>query len=241
MAEPASTTAAFAPRALPISHVFAWFESAMRLFKQAPWRWCLLGAFTLGIKLALELVPGIGRAAAEVIVPVVECGLLIGAAALDRGGELELRYAVAAFRARPTALAAIVVSSLVVTVVELTVAYALVGVNILSEPADPRLTAGAIFAVIGAATLASLPFTFVPFAALFQRAGFVRAFAVSLRGFALNILPLLAFGMVSLALIAVGLLTYFVPLIAIFPLLAAANYAAWRDVYAPRPETLTTY
>jgi hypothetical protein len=39
----------------------------------------------------------------------------------------------------------------------------------------------------------------------------------------------------------VGLLTYLVPLVAILPLLAAANYTAWKDVYAPRPETLTTY
>src|SRR5258706_481853 len=133
MPEPLSSAAAFAPRALPISQAFAWFQSAMRLFKLSPWRWCALGCITLGIKLGLEFVPGIGRAAAEVVVPVVECGLFIGAA------------------------------------------------------------------------------------------------------------PLIVFGVISLALIAVGLLAYLAPLVAIFPLLAAANYAAWKDIYAPRPETLTTY
>jgi len=241
MPEPLSSAAAFAPRALPISQAFAWFQSAMHLFKLSPWRWCALGCITLGIKLALEFVPGIGRAAAEVVVPVVECGLFIGAAALDRGTALELRYAFAAFRAPPIALAAIVVSSLIVSFVEFLVAYSLAGVNLLAEPTDARLSVSAISAVIAASTLVSLPFAFVPFAALFQRAGFARAFAVSFRGFALNAAPLIVFGVISLALIAVGLLAYLAPLVAIFPLLAAATYAAWKDIYAPRPETLTTY
>jgi len=220
MSEPPPSPAALAPRALPISSVFAWFQSALRLFKRAPWTWCALGVITLGVQLVLEFIPGIGRAAAEVIMPVVECGLLVGAAALDRGTELELRCMLAPFRAPPGALAAIVVSSLIVSVVKFAVAYVLA-------------------AVIGAATLASLPFAFVPFAALFQREGFLRAFAVSFSGFALNAAPLIVFGVISLVLIAVGLLAWLLPLAAIFPLLAAANYAAWKDIYTPRLETLT--
>jgi hypothetical protein len=233
--------AGLAPRALPISHVFGWFQSAMRLFKLAPWTWCALGAVTLGVQLVLEFIPGIGRAAAEVIMPVVECGLLVGAAALDRGGALKLRYMVAPFRAPPVALAAIVMSSLIVSAVKFAVAYSLVGVNLLADPSDARLTADVVAAVIGAATLASLPFAFVPFAALFQREGFLRAFAASFSGFALNAAPLIVFGVISLVLIAVGLLAWLAPLAAIFPLLAAANYAAWKDIYTPRLETITTY
>src|SRR5215472_6216833 len=110
-----SYSAAFVPRAVAISRVFAWFEGAMRLFKRAPLRWCGLGAFTLVSKLALELVPGIGRALSEVVVPVIECGLLIGAMRIDRGAPLTLAYALAAFLAPPAALAAIVVSSLLAT------------------------------------------------------------------------------------------------------------------------------
>ena len=213
----------------------------MRLFKRAPLRWCALGAFTLASKLALEFVPGIGHAASEVIVPVLECGLLIGAASIDRGGPLALRCAVAAFRAPPAALAAIVVSSLLVSAAEILVAYALADVNLLAEAADARLTAPVLLAVIGAATLASLPLAFVPMAALFQRARFVRAFGASLRGFALNVAPLLLFGALSLVLTLVGLLTFWVGLIAVFPLLAAASYFAWKDIYAPPPGALTRY
>jgi hypothetical protein len=240
MAESLSTSVAFAPRTVPTFRAFAWFESAMRLFKRAPRRWCLLGFITLTIKLLFEFTPSIGRAAAEVIVPVIECGLIIGAAQLERDGKLDLNCAWAAFRAPPAALAAIVVSSLIVSAVEFSFAYALAGVNLLADPDDPRITAGVALAVIGAGALASLPFVFVPPAALFQRAGFVGSFSASLRGFALNTTPLLLFGLISLGLAVVGLLTFWIGLIAVFPLLAAANYAAWKDVYSPPIQDIAT-
>ena len=237
----ASPPAAFAPRAVAISRVFTWFEGAMRLFKRAPVRWCALGAFTLVSKLALELVPGIGRALSEVVVPVIECGLLIGAMNVDRGSPLNLGCAVAAFRAPPAALAAIVVSSLLVTAAEMLVAYALADVNLLTDQSDAALTPPILLAIIATATLASLPLAFVPMAALFQRAGFTRAFSASVRGFAVNVGPLLVFGAISLVLTLLGLLAFWVGLIAVFPLLAAASYFGWRDIYAPPPETLTRY
>ncbi len=211
----------------------------MRMFRAAPFTWCALGAITLASEVALELVPGIGAAAAKVIVPVVECGMLVGAAAIDRGARLEIRFATAAFRARPAALAAIVLSALLVTAVETTVAYALTGANLLAEPSDERLTATVLLAVIGGGTLASLPVAFVPFAVLLEGATFIRAFAGSLRGFALNVAPLVLFGAVALILTMIGLvLPWGVGLVPVFPLLTAASYAAWKDIYAPVVPTL---
>ena len=73
---------------------------------------------------------------------------------------------------------------------------------------------------------------FVPFAALFDGASFTRAFSASARGFALNVLPLLLFGALALVLVLIGLLSFGFGLIAVFPLLSAASYAAWKDIYA---------
>src|SRR5271165_2261682 len=183
-----------APRAVPLTHAFAWFEAALRLFKRAPWRWCALGAITLASELLLDLLPGIGIAAANVIVPVVECGMLLGAAAVDRGAPLEIRYAIAAFRAPPAALAAIVLSALWVFAVETLVAYATTGANLLADPTDARITSSDLLVVFGAGSFASLPLAFVPLAVLLQNAAFGRAFATSVRAFALNVGPLLLFG-----------------------------------------------
>ena len=223
--------AASAPRAVPVAHAFRWFEDALRMFKVAPLAWCALGAITLASELALELLPGVGPAAASVIVPVVECGMLLGAAAIDRGARIEMRFAVAAFGAAPAALAAIVLSALVATAVETTLAYTLTGVNLLADANDERMTTTARVAVTGAEALASLPVLFVPFAVLLDNRSFTQAFATSLRGFALNIAPLVVFGALALALTLIGALAFYVGLIAVFPLVTAASYAAWKDIY----------
>jgi uncharacterized membrane protein len=228
---PDSPPVPFAPRAVPVGHAFAWFEAALRMFKRAPLRWCVLGCITLVSELLLDLVPGIGIAAANVIVPVVECGMLIGAAAVDRGAPLEIRYATAAFRAPPTALAAIVLSALCVFAIEALVAYATTDANLLVDPTDARIAPAALLVVFGAGSFASLPFVFVPLAVLLQNAAFGHAFATSMHAFALNVGPLLLFGLFSLGLIVVGSMAFGVGLIAVFPILACANYAAWKDIY----------
>jgi uncharacterized membrane protein len=228
---PDSPPVPFAPRAVPMGHAFAWFEAALRMFKRAPLRWCVLGCITLVSELLLDLVPGIGIAAANVIVPVVECGMLIGAAAVDRGAPLEIRYATAAFRAPPTALAAIVLSALCVFAIEALVAYATTDANLLVDPTDARIAPAALLVVFGAGSFASLPFVFVPLAVLLQNAAFGHAFATSMHAFALNVGPLLLFGLFSLGLIVVGSMAFGVGLIAVFPILACANYAAWKDIY----------
>ena len=222
-----------APRAVPVGHAFAWYEEAMRLFKHAPFRWCALGLITLATEIGLQLVPGFGVAAARVIVPVVECGMLLGAAALDRGARLDIGYAFAAFRAPAGALVAIVGSALLVFAAEALAGYALAGVNLLADnAADAEMTPIELFGVFAIGALASLPVTFVPLAALLAHASCGRAFASSLRGFAYNVAPLLLFGALALLLIAFGLLTFGAGLIAVYPLLAAASYAAWKDIYA---------
>src|SRR5271170_3001886 len=131
MTAPLAPPALFTPRAVPLTRAFAWYETAMRIFKRAPFRWCVLGSITLGSELVLDRLPGIGVAAAMVIVPVVECGMLLGAAAVDRGAPLQIRYATAAFKAPVPALAAIVLSALLVSTVESLVACVLIGVNFL--------------------------------------------------------------------------------------------------------------
>jgi uncharacterized membrane protein len=120
-----------------------------------------------------------------------------------------------------------------VTAVETTLAYSLTGVNLLADSSDERLTTTARIAVTGAEALASLPVLFVPFAVLLENRSFGAAFAISLRGFALNVAPLVLFAALSLVLTVIGALAFYVGLIAVFPLLTAASYAAWKDIFVP--------
>jgi uncharacterized membrane protein len=159
--------------------------------------------------------------------------MIIGAVAVDRGAPLQVRVAFAAFGAPPTAVAAIICSALLIFGAEAFTAYAIAKVNLLQVGGDdPSLTAADLVTIFAVGTLVSLPLTFVPFAALLENAPFVRAFATSVRAFALNVLPLLVFGALALVLVLIGLLSFGFGLIAIFPLLTAASYAAWKDIYA---------
>ena len=224
---PFSTVVVAAPRAVNARRAFAWYEEAMRLFKLAPITWCALGFITLAADLGLQLVPGIGIAASKVIVPLVECGMLIGAAALDRGQPLLLRYSLTAFGARPGAVAAIVIGALAVFAAEAFAAYFLAGANLLApDPDGGDLSSLAVIGTVVTGALASLPVVFVPFAALLADASFPDAFGSSVRAFALNLAPLLLFAAIAVVLVALGLLLYGVGLIAVFPLLSAASYAA---------------
>jgi hypothetical protein len=229
---PFSTVVVAAPRAVNARRAFAWYEEAMRLFKLAPITWCALGFITLAADLGLQLVPGIGIAASKVIVPLVECGMLIGAAALDRGQPLLLRYGLTAFGARPGAVAAIVIGALAVFAAEAFAAYFLAGANLLApDPDGGDLSSLAVIGTVVTGALASLPVVFVPFAALLADASFPDAFGSSVRAFALNLAPLLLFAAIAVVLVALGLLLYGVGLIAVFPLLSAASYAAWKDIF----------
>ena len=234
---PFSTVVVAAPRAVSARRAFAWYEEAMRLFKLAPITWCALGFITLAADLGLQLVPGIGIAASKVIVPLVECGMLIGAAALDRGQPLLLRYCLIAFGARPGAVAAIVIGALAVFAAEALAAYFLAGANLLApDPDGGDLSSLAVIGTVVTGALASLPVVFVPFAALLADASFADAFGSSVRAFALNVVPLLFFAAIAVVLVALGLLLFGVGLIAVFPLLSAASYAAWKDIFIVEAE-----
>jgi len=222
---------------VPTRRVFAWYEEAMRLFKRAPVLWCALGLITVASEVVLNFVPAIGVAAAKVIVPVIECGMLLGVAALDRGEPLRLRVAFGVFGAPPAALAAIVVSALLIFGVEAWIAYNVAGINLLENvDGGPSMSIDALSSIFAAGALVSLPVMFVPFAVLFEGASFTHAFATSARGFALNIPALLIFGALALVLVLIGIMSLGFGFIAIFPLLSAASYVAWKDIYAvPAP------
>jgi hypothetical protein len=229
-----------APRAVEAKRAFAWFEQAMRLFKLAPVTWCALGLITLATDLALQLLPGVGMLVSKIVVPLVECGMLIGAAALDRSGPLSLRYAYAAFSARPGAIAAIVISALAVFAAEALTIYFVAGANLLaSDSGLDQLSSAVVLGSIAIGALVSLPVAFVPFAALFSQASFAAAFASSMRGFALNVAPLMIFAALAVLLVALGLLLLGIGLIAVYPLLSAATYFAWKDIFPVAREAPT--
>ena len=217
---------------MPKAHATHWYATAMRLWKRGPLVFTVLAVLVLVANLALSLVPVGGAIVAQFVLPLLECGLLYASLAADRGDRPRLRHLIAVLAAPPRALAAVIAAGLVIFATEAVVAQVAGGINMLAPASNADAISGAaLVATYAAGVAVSLPLLFVPFAALFDGAGFRQAFAQSTAAFAANLLPLLLFGALSFALLMLGLATSGVGLLLALPWSAAASYAAWKDVF----------
>jgi uncharacterized membrane protein len=204
----------------------------MRLWKRGPAVFTVLALAMLASNLALNLVPVIGIVLAQLLLPLLECGLLYASLAADRGESPRLRHLAGVAAAPPRALAAVVAASLVIFAVESIVAQVSGGINMLSPADDAEaMSAGVLVVTYAAGILASLPVMFVPFVALFDGADFRAAFGQSIAAFGRNPGALLLFGAVSFVLLTLGIATSGVGLLLALPWSAAASYAAWKDIF----------
>ena len=238
--QPAPRLAHLHPRIVPWQHALAWYEDAMRLFKRAPVTWMLLAVITIAAELVLRLIPSLGPLAAEVVSPLVACGLVFAAASADRGAKPALADATRAFRAPAGAIAAIVVSALVTFVAESFAAWWISGANLLDTTgAAGDIRASVLIGIYAIGILASLPVMFVPFHVLLEPVAPGAAFAASWNAFALNTIPLIAYAGASMVLLAFGLATFGFGFAIVLPLWIASSYAAWKDIFgirdAPEP------
>jgi hypothetical protein len=216
---------------VPSSHALAWYADAMRLWKRGPWAFGGLAFVVLAANLLLGLVPVAGVALSQLLLPLLECSLLYASLAADRGDRPRMRHLIAAAGASLSALAAVIAASLLIFAAQAAVAQAIGGVNLLFPAETQSMSGTALVATYAAGVAVSLPLSFVPFAALFDGAGFRAAFVQSAAGFARNPGPLALYGALSLALLMIGIATSGLGLLFALPWSAAASYAAWKDVF----------
>jgi uncharacterized membrane protein len=220
------------PRAVPPAAALRWFAEGMRLWKRAPAVFAGLALVLLLVSLAAEPIPFAGFVAANVVAPLLATGLLFASLAADRGERPQLRHLIAVFAAPAGVQATIIAAAIVVFLAEAYAAWEVADVNVFMPlPAASPLDMSAILAVYAAGIVASLPVTFVPFAALFDGERMSRAFALSAQAFMLNIPALAVFAAISFALLMVGLVTMGIGLVLVLPLIAASSYAAWKDIF----------
>lgn len=218
-------------RAVPARQALAWYAQAMRLWKQAPFTLCALGFVSLASEFALQLVPDAGMLASKILAPIVTCGMYIATHSLATGGRARVTDALRPFGASASAIAAIVVSSLVVFASEALTAYIAADTNLLAAGApDASMSFAAVLLMFAIGVLVSLPFTLVALCALLDDDGFARSFHTSFAAFSRNVPAFLLYGLISYALLLIGITTLGLGLIIVLPLWATSSYAAWRDL-----------
>jgi uncharacterized membrane protein len=228
-------------RAVPAAHAWTWFAEAMRLWKRGPATFCAIACIVMLPRLVTDPIPVVGLLVANVVSPLLATGLLFASLAADRGEPPRLRHMIAIFVAPVAAVLAVVAAALSIFAAEAVAAWTLADVNLLVPLENASaVSLGTVIAVFAVGVAASLPVTFVPFAALFDGAGFAEAFAVSLRAFLRNVQPLALYALISFLLLLAGLVTMGVGLVLALPWIAAASYAAWKDVFAVGAETVAS-
>jgi len=220
------------PRSLPPGRALIWFGEAIRLWKRGPLAFSLMALVAIVSAMFLEPVPVIGIAVANVLSPLLTCGLLFASLAADGNEPPRFKHLFMAFASPLPAQLAVVLAALAATLVASAFAWSIAGVNLLVPGAAagevPPATFMMIFAIY---MLASLPFTFVPMATLFDGEPLRTAFASSLRAFARNPQGMLTLGAYMYFLVLAGFATTGVGLVLALPWMAAAQYAAWKDIY----------
>jgi hypothetical protein len=223
------------PRVVPWRHAFAWYEEAMRLWKRAWLPFAILAILTLGTEFGLRAGPDAVALAAEIVTPLIACGLVFACAAVDRREVPSPWLALGAFRAGTNAIASVVLASAVTLAAQVFAAWWIADANLLHPgPAAIDLTPSDVIGIYAISSLASLPVTFVPFHVLLEGVPLRRAFAASAIAFAQNTLPLVIYGAGSLVLLGFGLLTHLLGFLIALPLSTAAAYAAWKDIFGIR-------
>src|SRR5258708_6058110 len=176
---------------------------------------------TLVASIGLEPVPVAGFIASNVIAPIIATGMLYASLAADRGDRPRLKHVIAPFTAPLRAQATVVVAGLVAFAAEAATAWQVADANLFlpaREAADFPMNV--VVMIYAAGIAASLPLTFVPFAALFDGDGLRPAFASSALAFARNVPALSLYAGISLALLLVGLATMGVGLVLVLPWIA---------------------
>ena len=217
---------------MPALRALAWYAEAMRLWKRGPATFAGLAFVTLVASIAFEPIPILGFVAANVIAPLLATGMLYASLAADRGEGPGMKHTLMVFAAPANAQAAVVLAGLVTFAAEAFAAFELAGVNLFLPTIDTaNLPMRVVVAIYVAGMVTSLPLTFVPFAALFDGEGLRAAFVASARGFTRNVPALALYAGISLVLLLIGLATMGVGLVLVLPWIAAASYAAWKDIF----------
>ena len=220
------------PRPVPPGRALVWFGEAIRLWKRGAVPFSVMAALVIAASIGLGPVPIVGLLVSNVIAPLLVCGFFFGCLAADRGEPVRFRQLFMVFAAPLPAQLAVVAAAFIATLVESAVAWWLAGVNLLLPGAESSdLGPTTVIAIYVADVIFSLPFAFVPMAALFDGERPSAAFASSWQAFVMNVRPLLGLGVYVFTLVLAGIATMGAGLVLALPWIAAAQYAAWKDIY----------
>jgi uncharacterized membrane protein len=230
------------PRALPAGAGMDWLAAGWRSFTLAPGTWLGIIIVFFLIVMVASILPLVGIFA-NLLTVVLMGGIMLGCDAQHRGEALDISHLFAGFSRNAGGLVAVgalyLAGALAIGIVVVALMFAMFGgVGLLFGHADDAAAGalvGGVLALVAVALVLSIPlmmaFFYAPALVAIHGVGPIDAMALSFRACLRNIVPLLLFFILAVLLAIVAMLPLFLGLFVLYPVLLAANYAAYRDTF----------
>jgi hypothetical protein len=237
------------PGAVPAGRGWSWIVRGFWHFKTNALAWILAVVLMVGISIVLTLIPFIGTFVTSILGAVFGGGLMLGARTQDEGGDFRLEHLFAGFRDNLGQLALVGLLYLVGGVLIAVLVGGLILGSVLPligaldptalEARDPTVALAAIGPIGLIAMLAGallfiplvMSFLFAPALVMLDQLNATDAMKLSFVGCLKNMLPFLIYGTAGLVLILLAMIPFGLGLLVVWPILTAAIYVAYRDIY----------
>jgi len=225
-----------------IGAAFSWLSKGWALFMAAPGIWILMGLIFVFGYLIVAFLPFVGGIAAAILMPMMLAGLYVAADKLNFGEGASVGDAFEGFSRQPGQLALIGVASIlmqlvlvVILIIPVVLLIAAAGAmsGKSSEPGAVMIVGIALVVLIAMAGsyVIGLATWFPPMMVAIHNMETVPAIKLSYAGCMRNLGATIVFGIVAMILLMVGLLLVGLGVLVVVPWLAAASYAAYREIF----------
>jgi uncharacterized membrane protein/ribosomal protein L32 len=231
------------PHGVGAGHGWAWIVKGWWHFKQSPIAWILVLVIWFLLAMVISLVPLLGAIAVNLMTPVITAGLMYGCREQDEGGDFAISHMFAGFsnNAGQLVLVGLFYFLLMMLIVGgiMVIFVGSIGLGAMATQ-DPDAMAMAFLApgfitAILVAFLLFIPvimaYIFAPALVILDDVNAFTAMKLSFVGSLKNMMPLTVYGLVAIVLMIVGSIPFGLGLLVVFPILTAAIYSAYRDIY----------
>lgn len=239
------------PHAVPAGNGWQWIAGGWRHIQRNPFAW--IGALLIWYVMivAVNIIPFIGPLALNLVTPVILAGLMLGANEQREGGDFRVGHLFAGFSANGGKLMQVGLFYLLALALVGIVAAVIIGgaagleglAHAHGAHADPRMTGRTLFTLL-AILLFTIPlgmaYWFAPALVVFEDIGPLDAMKLSFAACMKNMMPFLTYGAIAFVLAVIAMLPVGLGMLILAPVLLAAMYVSYRDIFYQPAEAQST-
>ena len=226
-----------------------WWTGGWQLFRASPWVWIAIVVLLVAIMAGLSLIPFLGQIASTLLYPVLGAGVLVGARALDRGGELTVGHLFACFndKAVPLVIVALlyfggwfVIWGIAVALLVGVAGFDAIASLLTGDPTQAgvamlgALSLGTLIVVLLAALLGVpliMGYWFAPALVLFRGDEPFAAMKTSFTACLRNMPPFLVYSVLGVLFAIAASIPFGLGWLVLLPVYAASMYVSYKDIF----------